>query len=85
MNQQLAQQTNFQQNKLESKKKEKGKMRTQQGFFSKDDRLAQELTAGTDFVSGIDKKTIPFKKAFLSDEEGGGGNTRKKRPASANF
>ena len=55
-------------------------MRTQQGFFSKNDReLALEPTTGTDIVSGVEK--FPFKKQFLSDDEDT--NNRKKRPESA--
>ena len=66
MNQELAKQTNLQQ----MKGKEKKKMRTQQGFFSQKDReMALEPTTGTDFVSGIDKKAMPFKKQFLSEQQ----------------
>ena len=60
-------------------------MRTQQGFFSQKDReMALEPTTGTDFVSGIDKKAMPFKKQFLSDDEDTGKlKKRPLRPSSA--
>ena len=38
-------------------------MRTAQGFFSAKDReLAMDPTTGTDIVSGIDRRAMPFKK-----------------------
>lgn len=60
-------------------------MRTAQGFFSAKDReLAMDPTTGTDIVSGIDKRAMPFKKQFLSDDEDMGKLKKMpERPSSA--